>query len=75
MLIPLRLITQQSIKNTLSNSKYHKYVPVYNKFFSSKTTSEVTDDQQTIQIGDVTKTIKSAKNPELIPQKYGKHLV
>lgn len=69
MILPLRLInrTTNHLLNNGNIFKTPQFVPVYTKFYSTK----VSEDNETITIGDVTKSIKLPKNPELVPQKYG----
>ncbi|KNC26477.1 hypothetical protein FF38_08605 [Lucilia cuprina] len=68
MIIPLRLInrTTNNIINNRNVLKTRQFVPVYTKFYATK----VSEDSESITIGDVTKSIKLPKNPELVPQKY-----
>lgn len=72
MILPLRLInkTTNHLINNRNVVKTAQFVPVYTKFYSTK----VSEDSETITIGDVTKSIKLPKNPELVPQKYGKFI-
>lgn len=70
MLMPLKIIniTKRNLINNKNVFKTPQFVPLYAKFYSTKTK----ENNDTITIGDVTKNIKLATNPELVPQKYGK---
>ncbi|XP_075158408.1 von Willebrand factor A domain-containing protein c12.2 [Haematobia irritans] len=70
MLLP-RLL-HRTTKSLINNGKIIKtptFVPVYHKFYSTK----AKENADTVSIGDVTKEIKQARNPELVPQKYIKY--
>ncbi|XP_054728562.1 von Willebrand factor A domain-containing protein 8 [Anastrepha obliqua] len=52
------------------------FAPIYMKFYTTKSEEAMTVNEGTkinserINIGDVTKALKTPKNPELVPQKY-----
>lgn len=60
------LLTKSSKFLIYKNGNNTKFVPVYVKFYATKTSKE-----EKITIGDVTKEIKTPQQPELVPQKYG----
>lgn len=73
MLIP-RILNRATITFAQSGfgPKKSSFVPIYKKFYTTKA-DENEGDTATITIGDVTKTIKPPKNPELVPQKYSEY--